>query len=127
MYLFFFFSSRRRHTRWNCDWSSNVCSSDLRFAAAEQQQTLAIESAMEVGKDFPLQVGFETAEHVAATDEVEALERRLAHQIVPGEDAQRADRPDHPPRAALGYEIPLAPPPRPRRRRPWRRCARRIG
>src|SRR5438309_1966022 len=27
---FFFFSSRRRHTRWNCDWSSDVCSSDLR-------------------------------------------------------------------------------------------------
>src|SRR5689334_24940283 len=29
LYLFFF-SSRRRHTRWNCDWSSDVCSSDLR-------------------------------------------------------------------------------------------------
>src|SRR5438309_5442162 len=28
-YYFFFFSSRRRHTRWNCDWSSDVCSSDL--------------------------------------------------------------------------------------------------
>src|SRR5438309_3032971 len=27
--LCFFFSSRRRHTRWNCDWSSDVCSSDL--------------------------------------------------------------------------------------------------
>src|SRR5689334_19492273 len=29
MCFFFFFSSRRRHTRWNCDWSSDVCSSDL--------------------------------------------------------------------------------------------------
>src|SRR6266568_3772912 len=29
MFWFFFFSSRRRHTRWNCDWSSDVCSSDL--------------------------------------------------------------------------------------------------
>src|SRR5689334_24676351 len=28
----FFFSSRRRHTRWNCDWSSDVCSSDLKRA-----------------------------------------------------------------------------------------------
>src|SRR5438309_5241211 len=28
-FFFFFFSSRRRHTRWNCDWSSDVCSSDL--------------------------------------------------------------------------------------------------
>src|SRR4029077_10999878 len=27
--LFFFFSSRRRHTRFKCDWSSDVCSSDL--------------------------------------------------------------------------------------------------
>src|SRR5260370_27790868 len=27
--IFFFFSSRRRHTRFKCDWSSDVCSSDL--------------------------------------------------------------------------------------------------
>src|SRR2546430_3855992 len=29
VYVFFFFSSRRRHTRFDCDWSSDVCSSDL--------------------------------------------------------------------------------------------------
>src|SRR5688572_33219270 len=29
--VFFFFSSRRRHTRFDCDWSSDVCSSDLLF------------------------------------------------------------------------------------------------
>src|SRR5256712_11835960 len=28
-FLFFFFSSRRRHTRFDCDWSSDVFSSDL--------------------------------------------------------------------------------------------------
>src|SRR5690242_21609049 len=28
-YFIFFFSSRRRHTRLTCDWSSDVCSSDL--------------------------------------------------------------------------------------------------
>src|SRR5215204_6775915 len=28
-FFFFFFSSRRRHTRSLCDWSSDVCSSDL--------------------------------------------------------------------------------------------------
>src|SRR5207253_10759430 len=28
--FFFFFSSRRRHTRWPRDWSSDVCSSDLK-------------------------------------------------------------------------------------------------
>src|SRR5437764_15186275 len=32
MSLFFFFSSRRRHTRYIGDWSSDVCSSDLRVA-----------------------------------------------------------------------------------------------
>src|SRR4051812_49479349 len=29
VFFFFFFSSRRRHTRLTCDWSSDVCSSDL--------------------------------------------------------------------------------------------------
>src|SRR3712207_7116855 len=32
--LFFFFSSRRRHTRYWRDWSSDVCSSDLQLARA---------------------------------------------------------------------------------------------
>src|SRR6266498_1305425 len=31
--MFFFFSSRRRHTRCGRDWSSDVCSSDLGMAA----------------------------------------------------------------------------------------------
>src|SRR2546430_4442501 len=30
-FVFFFFSSRRRHTRFDCDWSSDVCSSDLSY------------------------------------------------------------------------------------------------
>src|SRR5690625_7219225 len=29
LFCYFFFSSRRRHTRWPRDWSSDVCSSDL--------------------------------------------------------------------------------------------------
>src|SRR2546429_7236139 len=32
MVMFFFFSSRRRHTRCSRDWSSDVCSSDLQSA-----------------------------------------------------------------------------------------------
>src|SRR5580698_11193358 len=31
----FFFSSRRRHTRLTCDWSSDVCSSDLGAAGGD--------------------------------------------------------------------------------------------
>src|SRR5256886_12602713 len=32
--IIFFFSSRRRHTRFDCDWSSDVCSSDLKLSTA---------------------------------------------------------------------------------------------
>src|SRR3989475_2917139 len=42
--LFFFFSSRRRHTRFDCDWSSDVCSSDLELmqqAGTERPGTMA--------------------------------------------------------------------------------------
>src|SRR5690606_40061077 len=35
-YIFFFFSSRRRHTRFSRDWSSDVCSSDLVSATARR-------------------------------------------------------------------------------------------
>src|SRR3712207_8652054 len=36
--VFFFFSSRRRHTRYWRDWSSDVCSSDLKAAQKVQAQ-----------------------------------------------------------------------------------------
>src|SRR6185369_1941999 len=35
MSVCFFFSSRRRHTRFKCDWSSDVCSSDLPLSAMD--------------------------------------------------------------------------------------------
>src|SRR5205085_2722993 len=38
--LCFFFSSRRRHTRFDCDWSSDVCSSDLTFDGTVAAQQL---------------------------------------------------------------------------------------
>src|SRR5688572_31647857 len=38
-FFFFFFSSRRRHTRFDCDWSSDVCSSDLRARRAGSART----------------------------------------------------------------------------------------
>src|SRR5260370_19931688 len=39
-FFFFFFSSRRRHTRFKCDWSSDVCSSDLHLAHHARQSEL---------------------------------------------------------------------------------------
>src|SRR5205809_1899551 len=47
---FFFFSSRRRHTRCSRDWSSDVCSSDLQHSVvAEAYLTLAHGYAERVG------------------------------------------------------------------------------
>src|SRR6266446_9663041 len=48
LFVFFFFSSRRRHTRLQGDWSSDVCSSDLRrlamVDAGKQQRRSTLEN-----------------------------------------------------------------------------------
>src|SRR3712207_9190428 len=40
--IFFFFSSRRRHTRYWRDWSSDVCSSDLTTTASGTSGGVAV-------------------------------------------------------------------------------------
>src|SRR5699024_11479013 len=40
--VFFFFSSRRRHTRSKRDWSSDVCSSDLVYSFADKEDAEAL-------------------------------------------------------------------------------------
>src|SRR5207253_5703013 len=40
----FFFSSRRRHTRWPRDWSSDVCSSDLILSAEADSRCTAADA-----------------------------------------------------------------------------------
>src|SRR5207253_7561206 len=40
--------SRRRHTRWPRDWSSDVCSSDLQLAVIEKQLNLGAISRLNV-------------------------------------------------------------------------------
>src|SRR2546430_8794022 len=48
----FFFSSRRRHTRFDCDWSSDVCSSDLAASGGPlDPPILGKESYQPVGAD----------------------------------------------------------------------------
>src|SRR6266436_6869531 len=55
--FFFFFSSRRRHTRCSRDWSSDVCSSDLRLAESltradefAVQRMAFLEGVAEIGR-----------------------------------------------------------------------------
>src|SRR5690606_4653937 len=50
--VYFFFSSRRRHTRFSRDWSSDVCSSDL---GARRAEDLAEEIPEEVVEVDPLE------------------------------------------------------------------------
>src|SRR5688572_31784329 len=56
-FFFFFFSSRRRHTRFDCDWSSDVCSSDL---ISQYDRPLAEKGSLPIGEKAdgtPIRVG----------------------------------------------------------------------
>src|SRR2546427_12118886 len=52
--MVFFFSSRRRHTRFDCDWSSDVCSSDLTHGTRLRLSDLglAVSETIEAGVAF---------------------------------------------------------------------------
>src|SRR5256886_13785535 len=56
----FFFSSRRRHTRFDCDWSSDVCSSDLMTVGHDVVRDLR--ASVAAGR---LRVGFAPIPHRA--------------------------------------------------------------
>src|SRR5215212_9539759 len=47
--VFFFFSSRRRHTRCLSDWSSDVCSSDLGTLVAATGTVSALDQSITAG------------------------------------------------------------------------------
>src|SRR2546430_3131207 len=71
--LFFFFSSRRRHTRFDCDWSSDVCSSDLsrlhpddRFIEDLEMVELDSLSAVNFAVDIEREFGISIADADAA-------------------------------------------------------------
>src|SRR5262249_58873381 len=53
VYAFFFFSSRRRHTRLVSDWSSDVCSSDLVRPNLANLLVLPIKLRFELGSVQP--------------------------------------------------------------------------
>src|SRR6266511_6251729 len=86
--LFFFFSSRRRHTRFSRDWSSDVCSSDLDACGSPSVQCVGTSATL---------AGPGTADQQRA--EVAAVATKLfgasvAPQQVIGETLQRATRVD---------------------------------
>src|SRR5882757_11113775 len=55
--MVFFFSSRRRHTRYWRDWSSDVCSSDLALIAAQVAAPAQAEEAADDDEPFDAEIG----------------------------------------------------------------------
>src|SRR5205809_2729797 len=76
-FCFFFFSSRRRHTRCSRDWSSDVCSSDLRRAAARVAFHLREHDARETE---PLVKAARDVDGVLAGHRVRSEERRVGKE-----------------------------------------------
>src|SRR5438105_7012362 len=80
LYFFFFFSSRRRHTRSTRDWSSDVCSSDLK-------RILPLTRRAPEAQHFP---GF-TEEPPMDAEELRNQAKRWRQRVV-GADEQTAER-----------------------------------
>src|SRR6266853_3052455 len=79
-FYFFFFSSRRRHTRFDCDWSSDVCSSDL-------YQETNLENQVSVGAPqgadgLPLMIGQYRGNFIAGWIERLNYDRTLTPTIL---------------------------------------------
>src|SRR5688572_488121 len=91
-FIFFFFSSRRRHTRFDCDWSSDVCSSDLVVDTLREVQVADLEF-------LPRGIGAETeravgARQIAAAGELvgDGWNRDVRRQVVARAELVAHDR-----------------------------------
>src|SRR5690606_39366826 len=88
LFLFFFFSSGRRHTRFSRDWSSDVCSSDLELggslAGLMHLQTVHTVRRQRISSDeeerrragFELQTTYRFSTHGARSGRLQAEVRR---------------------------------------------------
>src|SRR5439155_4284646 len=85
VHLTFFFSSRRRHTRWPRDWSSDVCSSDLR-PIADRGHALRLAEHLHHGGN----VGVIQCLHIGL-HELLGGDTRLGRSQLGGGDAQRGN------------------------------------
>src|SRR5688572_32416736 len=65
----FFFSSRRRHTRFDCDWSSDVCSSDLLDEAWRWSDALRGTADLAAQDGPPVQAGISAGWRPARSEE----------------------------------------------------------
>src|SRR2546429_5962251 len=80
-----FFSSRRRHTRCSRDWSSDVCSSDLKTATRTQIDEVRSGSSYISNNDMRVHFG------LGKTEKIEYLEARWPSGLVERYLNPRAD------------------------------------
>src|SRR5439155_22247090 len=74
-----FFSSRRRHTRWPRDWSSDVCSSDLEIIVQVVKEPLGTKGARltsHVTMPGRFLVFMPTVDHIGVSRKIESREER---------------------------------------------------
>src|SRR5207302_8279463 len=84
--FYFFFSSRRRHTRFSRDWSSDVCSSDLdEEAYHERERGLNfLREALQVFTDCKAVLDGQVVEDFLARHEQRSEERRVGKECGTG-------------------------------------------
>src|SRR5256886_7689421 len=75
--LFFFFSSRRRHTRFDCDWSSDVCSSDLEPDQRPSARPRAVGYPAHVARMRPRRRHQPRPGHLRSADDSRTRRRRM--------------------------------------------------
>src|SRR6266481_2203487 len=94
----FFFSSRRRHTRWNCDWSSDVCSSDLRRRRFGRRRLRVIHPTAIVSAEAAVDPTAEIGPYVVIEGPVRvgAGTRLMPHVVIRGATALGARNVIHP-------------------------------
>src|SRR5215467_15750762 len=85
LFFIFFFSSRRRHTRLQGDWSSDVCSSDLIGLGGGGGPRMEVFRVLEVLAD---QLG---ADHLAVLRDQAAVRLMRKQELGDGGDPQRID------------------------------------
>src|SRR5690625_7465676 len=78
MIVHLFFSSRRRHTRWPRDWSSDVCSSDLK--AQGELARVAARLGLSLG-EFNMLLALNSRLGLAVAGTTRSEERRVGKEL----------------------------------------------
>src|SRR5690242_21939375 len=90
----FFFSSRRRHTSLTCDWSSDVCSSDLGLQDRDRDDLVAEFDQVDAGLWLPFERAYaaKAFDAYAALPAAQRIQRSEERRV--GKECRRRGAPD---------------------------------